>query len=55
MVAHNHPSDCDKFSPADIELTKSLIKVAELLEIRVLDHFLIAGSDCVSFAEQGAM
>jgi RadC-like JAB domain len=38
---------------ADLEITKQLKKVLELLDIRVLDHIIIAGGDVVSFAERG--
>lgn len=55
VVGHNHPSYFNKFSTADIVLTRKLINVAELVDIRVLDHFLIAGAEYVSFAEEGLM
>jgi DNA repair protein RadC len=51
ILAHNHPSGVAEPSQADLDITKQLKKVLELVEIKVLDHF-IAGGDTVSFAER---
>ncbi|UXY14042.1 DNA repair protein RadC [Chitiniphilus purpureus] len=53
IVAHNHPSGRAVPSQADIELTIALRSALALLDIRLLDHFLVAGHKVVSFAEQG--
>jgi len=48
IILHNHPSGQNKASPEDKELTHKLKKALELLEIRLLDHLLVAGDSCVS-------
>jgi DNA repair protein RadC len=53
ILAHNHPSGEPEPSRADISLTKRLTEALALLDIRVLDHFVIGGIDTVSFAERG--
>jgi DNA repair protein RadC len=55
ILAHNHPSGVPEPSRADEILTQSLKSTLALLEIRVLDHFLLAGGRCVSFAERGLL
>jgi DNA repair protein RadC len=52
ILAHNHPSGIAEPSQADIEITKQLKKVLDLVEIKVLDHIIIAGGDATSFAER---
>ena len=55
IVAHNHPSgNCDP-SAADKQLTAQLQQALQLLEIRVLDHFIVARAGIFSFAEQGLL
>jgi DNA repair protein RadC len=53
VPAHNHPSGLAEPSRADEFLTKSLKTALALVDVRVLDHFVVAGADCVSFAERG--
>lgn len=53
ILAHNHPSGIAEPSSADRMLTKKVKDAAELMEIRVLDHFIIGKGDYCSFAEQG--
>lgn len=55
IFAHNHPSGQAEPSLADKELTRSLQKVLDLVEIKVLDHFVIAGAMFYSFAEHGLL
>lgn len=55
IVAHNHPSGNAKASAADIALTRQLSDALNLLEIKLLDHFLVAEHHVISFAEQGFM
>lgn len=53
IFAHNHPSGIAEPSRADELLTQSLKQALALVDIRTLDHFVIAGSHLVSFAERG--
>lgn len=55
ILAHNHPSGVPEPSRADIALTESLKSTLALLEIRVLDHLVLAAGQCVSFAERGLL
>ncbi|MGH8119018.1 MAG: RadC family protein [Gammaproteobacteria bacterium] len=53
IFAHNHPSGVAEPSSADISLTQRLKTALELVDIRVLDHFIIGNLQAVSFAERG--
>jgi DNA repair protein RadC len=53
IFAHNHPSGVPEPSRADELLTQSLKQALALVEVRVLDHFIVAGAQVVSFAERG--
>ena len=53
ILAHNHPSGVAEPSRADELLTQSLKQALAVVDIRTLDHFAIAGSQLVSFAERG--
>ena len=53
IFAHNHPSGIAEPSNADISLTRRLKTALELVDIRVLDHFVIGDNQAVSFAERG--
>jgi DNA repair protein RadC len=53
IFAHNHPSGIAEPSNADISLTRRLKSALELVDIRVLDHFIIGNQQAVSFAERG--
>jgi DNA repair protein RadC len=53
IVAHNHPSGVAEPSHADIQITRRLTDSLALVEIRVLDHFIIGDSTIISFAERG--
>lgn len=55
ILAHNHPSGDATPSQADIQLTKQLIEVLNLFDIRVLDHLVIGGANVTSFAQQGLL
>ena len=55
ILAHNHPSGETDPSQSDIDLTNILQKALMLIEVRVLDHFVVAGSKLYSFAEQGKL
>lgn len=53
IVAHNHPSGVAEPSGSDIALTGQLREALALVEVRLLDHFVIAGGIAVSLAERG--
>lgn len=53
IFAHNHPSGVAEPSDADRLLTEELKKSLGLVDVRVLDHFIVAGAGCLSFAEKG--
>ena len=52
-VAHNHPSGEAEPSRADELLTQNLKHALSLVDVRVIDHFVVAGDTVVSFAERG--
>lgn len=53
ILAHNHPSGIAEASVADKHITHKLEQALHLVDIRVIDHMIIAGPDCYSFAENG--
>jgi DNA repair protein RadC len=53
ILAHNHPSGLPEPSEADLRLTQALVQALGLVDIRVLDHFIVAGPLVHSFAEHG--
>ncbi|MES1982605.1 MAG: DNA repair protein RadC [Pseudomonadota bacterium] len=53
IFAHNHPSGVCEPSRADQTLTDALKQALALVDVRALDHFIVAGTDCLSFAERG--
>lgn len=55
ILAHNHPSGEPKPSPNDYELTQLLGNALGLMEVRVLDHLIVAGRRFYSFAEHGEL
>lgn len=55
ILAHNHPSGTPEPSAADRTLTQALKQALGLVDIRVLDHFVVAGRHVYSFAEHGDM
>jgi len=56
ILAHNHPSGVGEPSHADQAITQTLSKALALVDVRVLDHFVVAGnSPPVSFAERGLL
>lgn len=55
IFAHNHPSGVAQPSQADELLTRSLRDALALVDVKVLDHFIIAGSQAISFAERGLL
>lgn len=55
ILAHNHPSGVAEPSEADLRLTGALVQALALVDIRVLDHFVVAGQQVHSFAEHGQL
>jgi DNA repair protein RadC len=55
MLAHNHPSGVAEPSKADEYLTRTLQSALGLVDVRVLDHFVVAREQVVSFAERGLL
>jgi len=53
IFAHNHPSGIAEPSQADKSITRRLQDSLALIDVRVLDHFVIGEEDVVSFAERG--
>jgi DNA repair protein RadC len=55
IFAHNHPSGVAQPSQADELLTRNLKDALSLVDIKVLDHFIVAGHQTLSFAERGLL
>jgi DNA repair protein RadC len=53
ILSHNHPSGVAEPSRADRAITERLSQALALVDIRVLDHFVVGNPDIVSFAERG--
>lgn len=55
VLAHNHPSGEKQPSREDIDLTKRLREVGDLIGIQIIDHLIITETDFFSFKENGLM
>ena len=55
IFAHNHPSGVAEPSPADECITRRLKQALALIDVRVLDHLVVAGTTFVSMAERGLL
>lgn len=55
VLCHNHPSGTLRPSQADISLTKKVKNAGEILDIKVLDHIIVAHQDYYSFADEGML
>ena len=55
ILAHNHPSGTPEPSFADQKITDRVIKALETIDVRVLDHLVVGGTETVSFAERGLL
>ena len=53
VLAHNHPSGNARASRADEAITQTLKAALTLVDVRVLDHFIVTATQSVSMAEQG--
>ncbi|HSI24904.1 MAG TPA: DNA repair protein RadC [Methylotenera sp.] len=55
IFAHNHPTGNVKQSQADELLTKQLQQALALIDVKVLDHFIVAGNNTLSFSQKGLL
>ena len=55
VLCHNHPDGLCEPSPEDIEVTAQLGALLEMLDIRLLDHVIVAGDAACSMAELGLL
>jgi DNA repair protein RadC len=55
ILVHNHPSGVAEPSMADQRITQRLKNGLALVDVRVLDHFVVTAEDSVSFAERGLL
>jgi DNA repair protein RadC len=55
LLVHNHPSGCAEPSHADEVLTQALKQALAMVDTKVLDHFIVAGSAVLSFTERGLL
>ena len=55
ILAHNHPSGVAEPSRADELITRRLREALGLVDIRILDHVIVAGGETVSFADKGLL
>lgn len=55
IFAHNHPSGLCEPSATDRMLTDTLTRALALIDVKVLDHFIVAGANYLSFAERGLL
>jgi DNA repair protein RadC len=55
ILCHNHPSGNRQPSDTDTNITKKLKKAAETMDIKVLDHVIVAGEEYFSLADEGMM
>lgn len=55
VLSHNHPSGSAEPSLADIELTRNLLDLLKRVDVRVLDHIVVARGETVSLASRGLM
>ena len=55
IFAHNHPSGVAQPSQADELLTRNLKEALALVDVKVLDHFIVARNQAISFAERGLL
>ena len=55
VLAHNHPSGTAEPSRADEALTQTLKAALGLVDVRVLDHFVVTSTEAVSMAQRGLL
>lgn len=55
FLLHNHPSGNTEPSREDINITRRLVEAGKTIDIKVIDHLIIAGENYTSFAEMGLL
>lgn len=55
IFLHNHPSGETQPSHADQLITQRLVDALGLIDVRVIDHLIVGGNDCYSFADSGIL
>ncbi|MCP5420777.1 MAG: DNA repair protein RadC [Gammaproteobacteria bacterium] len=55
ILAHNHPSGIAEPSRADEQITLRIKEVLSMIDVRLLDHFIVGDGETVSFAERGLL
>jgi len=55
LLVHNHPSAVQDESQADALITRRLHDALALIDVRLLDHLVVAGPSVLSFAEKGLL
>ena len=55
IISHNHPSGKPVESEADILLTTQLKATLKMVDVRMLDHIIVAGNKTLSFVEKGLL
>ena len=55
ILTHNHPSGINEPSEADKKLTKRLTEALRLIDVSVIDHIVVGGSDTFSFAQHNML
>jgi DNA repair protein RadC len=55
VLCHNHPSGNLKPSKADLDITKKMAEAARLMDVKVLDHIIMADRNYFSFADEGLL
>lgn len=55
IIAHNHPSGNKNPSEADLNITKKIKSAAEIMDITLLDHLILAGKEYLSFADEALL
>jgi DNA repair protein RadC len=55
ILAHNHPSGVADPSESDEVITRRLVEALQLMDIQVLDHFVVGDGQCYSFSEAGLL
>nr|WP_276205098.1 JAB domain-containing protein [Alteromonas macleodii] len=55
ILCHNHPSAVNVPSEADKRITRQLSEALALIDVKILDHFIVSPSGIYSFAEHGLL
>jgi DNA repair protein RadC len=55
VIAHNHPSGVAEPSTADVHLTQTLVAALKLMDVKLLDHFIVGQGHVTSLREQGLL